>query len=115
MKFVYKKVDNFDPKSKKENRFWTFLKMSIFQKWKDFSKKRAFFTPSEHNALIFIFDSEKSVTINFIYFLADKFWVFLSAFYIDKFYAKKTHQNKFAKLVTLIVATIMNYNIFVDP
>jgi hypothetical protein len=37
----------------KGNRFWTFLKMSILEKSKDFMKKGLQNSVSEHNALIF--------------------------------------------------------------
>ncbi len=40
-------------KVQRGNRFWTFLKMSIFEKSKDFMKKGLQFSVSEHNALIF--------------------------------------------------------------
>jgi len=40
-------------KVQRGNRFWTFLKMSIFEKSKDFMKKDHQNSVSEHNALIF--------------------------------------------------------------
>jgi len=52
------------PKSKKENGFWTFLKMSNFENPKYFSKK-PIFSRCDLNALNFIFDFEKNVMIFF--------------------------------------------------
>ncbi len=64
------------PKSKKENEFWTFLKMSNFENPKYFSKNTKK-TRCDLNALIYIFDFEKNVTINlkfyFVNYLGDFF------------------------------------------
>jgi hypothetical protein len=43
--------NNFFSKSKKGNRFWTFLKMSIFGNWKYFLEKGLFSGACDHNAL----------------------------------------------------------------
>jgi len=51
-------------KSKKENEFWTFLKMSNFVNPKYFSKN-TIFSRCDLNALNFIFDFEKTVMLIF--------------------------------------------------
>jgi hypothetical protein len=57
---------NFFPKSKKGNEKWTFLKMSKNENPKIVLKKGSFSEASDHNALIFVFWGEKSVTIKFL-------------------------------------------------
>ena len=54
----------FFPKSQKENEKWTFLKMSNFRNPNKVLKIAVFFI-FDHNALIFIFDFDKFVMLNF--------------------------------------------------